>query len=299
MAKPGFISHPKFRRLVYILNVPVPHALGYVECMWGVCYDRGDPLLGDTIDVELAAQWPGEKGELFKALLECRFIDQIDHDRYQVHDLLQNCPDYVRKRMERERTRKHAYAHRQRPFTAAWRSEADDANQNGELGGQRPPNCDDNQTLADLGSPPSPAQPALPAADGSKAANDRRFATFWTAYPRKDKKVDSRKAFGRLKVDDALLAVMLAALERFRSSDDWMKDGGRFIPHPTAWLNGRRWEDESVLSNGSAAAPAETAEQRATRKKAEEEERERRRARASVAPSIREIRTESKERTPQ
>ncbi|MNY63023.1 hypothetical protein D3C86_1999290 [compost metagenome] len=27
-------------------------------------------------------------------------------------------------------------------------------------------------------------------------------------------------------------------------SHDWLKDGGKYVPMPTTWLNGRRWEDE-------------------------------------------------------
>ena len=40
---------------------------------------------------------------------------------------------------------------------------------------------------------------------------------------------------------------MLAALERQRASDQWRKEGGRFIPLPATWINGRRWEDEETL----------------------------------------------------
>lgn len=41
---------------------------------------------------------------------------------------------------------------------------------------------------------------------------------------------------------------MLVALARQRNSDDWQRDDGRYIPHPTTWLNGRRWEDEPPSS---------------------------------------------------
>ena len=33
-------------------------------------------------------------------------------------------------------------------------------------------------------------------------------------------------------------------LERAKRSDQWIKDGGRFIPHPASWLNAARWEDQ-------------------------------------------------------
>jgi len=36
----------------------------------------------------------------------------------------------------------------------------------------------------------------------------------------------------------------LSALPAFVASDEWVRDGGKFVPHPTSWLRGRRWEDE-------------------------------------------------------
>ena len=33
-------------------------------------------------------------------------------------------------------------------------------------------------------------------------------------------------------------------LAKWRNSDEWAEDGGRYIPHPATWLNGERWEDE-------------------------------------------------------
>ncbi|MUU13084.1 MAG: hypothetical protein EP146_18340 [Oscillibacter sp.] len=41
-----------------------------------------------------------------------------------------------------------------------------------------------------------------------------------------------------------MASVILAALERQKCSDRWQRDGGQYIPDPTTWLNGRRWEDE-------------------------------------------------------
>lgn len=70
------------------------------------------------------------------------------------------------------------------------------------------------------------------------------FDRFWEAYPRRQGKEAARKAWTKIRPDDALLAEMLAALERQRASDQWRRDGGQFIPYPATWLNGRRWEDE-------------------------------------------------------
>lgn len=72
------------------------------------------------------------------------------------------------------------------------------------------------------------------------------FDRFWLAYPRKTAKPQAAKAFARLRVDEPLLARMLEALALQSRSDQWQRDQGQFIPHPSTWLNARRWEDEAA-----------------------------------------------------
>ena len=69
------------------------------------------------------------------------------------------------------------------------------------------------------------------------------FEEFWQAYPRKVGKDAAAKAFAKRKVNAALLAQMLQALERQRPNLD-RRENGRFIPHPATWLNEGRWQDE-------------------------------------------------------
>ena len=45
MARPGLDKHVKFRRLVRILGEPEPHVRGYLELLWEVGYENGDPVL--------------------------------------------------------------------------------------------------------------------------------------------------------------------------------------------------------------------------------------------------------------
>lgn len=78
----------------------------------------------------------------------------------------------------------------------------------------------------------------------SKETYMREFEVFWAAYPRHTGKQDAYKAFVKLKPDEALMAAILAGIERQKQSAQWTKDGGQFIPHPATWLNGCRWEDE-------------------------------------------------------
>jgi hypothetical protein len=106
MARPGLPTHRKLRRLVHMLSIPVPYVIDHLECVWSVAYECGDPLLGDMVDVELAAQWPGERGKLCEALVACGFVDADADGRYSVHDLFDHAPEYVQRRAEREAARK-------------------------------------------------------------------------------------------------------------------------------------------------------------------------------------------------
>lgn len=71
-----------------------------------------------------------------------------------------------------------------------------------------------------------------------------RFERFWAAYPRHEGKKKAEESFKKVCQDDTMLETILQALANWKRSEQWMEDGGRYIPHPTTWLNGRRWEDE-------------------------------------------------------
>lgn len=86
--------------------------------------------------------------------------------------------------------------------------------------------------------------PAPASAKAQKPDPKQGFAEFWIKYPRKTAKQDAEKAWAKLKPDADLQATLLTALDQQTRSPDWAKDGGKYIPHPATWLNGRRWEDE-------------------------------------------------------
>ena len=72
------------------------------------------------------------------------------------------------------------------------------------------------------------------------------FDAFWKLYPKKASRTDAMKAWAKLKPADIELA--MSALPNHCMSDQWVKDGGQFIPNAATWLNAKRWEDE-VRSN--------------------------------------------------
>lgn len=76
-----------------------------------------------------------------------------------------------------------------------------------------------------------------------QAAKGELFSKFWKTYPKKRDKAKAQRAFLKIKNIEKVFPVMMQALEKQKASADWQKDGGQFIPYPTTWLNGKRWED--------------------------------------------------------
>lgn len=90
----------------------------------------------------------------------------------------------------------------------------------------------------------NPVKIILPPISPKGASQDATFDTFWQAYPKHKDKQKARRAWGKLKPDAALLETILRAIETQSASEDWTKDEGKYIPYPSTWLNGHRWEDE-------------------------------------------------------
>lgn len=87
------------------------------------------------------------------------------------------------------------------------------------------------------------------------------FEAFWKSYPRKKKKGDAERAWQVLKPSRELQQVMAEAIERAKTSKDWRKDNGQFIPYPATWLRARGWEDEDTVRGNGNLSPEEFLEQ--------------------------------------
>lgn len=75
-----------------------------------------------------------------------------------------------------------------------------------------------------------------------KDVQNAQFDEFWCAYPKKMNKERARCAFVRIKPSEQLFAQMLEALRKHKQSKQWQD--AQYIPYPSTWLNGKRWEDE-------------------------------------------------------
>ena len=72
------------------------------------------------------------------------------------------------------------------------------------------------------------------------------FLKFYDAYPKHKGKEQAWKTWQKLNgtmptVDDLILKI-----QEQSKSEQWTKDDGKYIPHPSTWLNDKRWEDEGV-----------------------------------------------------
>jgi hypothetical protein len=77
--------------------------------------------------------------------------------------------------------------------------------------------------------------------NGNKDTKINGFDKFWEAYPNKKDKQKAIKAWVKHQpnIVDVLKAIVIQ-----KNSEQWKKNNGQYIPLPTTWLNGARWEDE-------------------------------------------------------
>jgi hypothetical protein len=118
-----------------------------------------------------------------------------------------------------------------------------------------PPKGDDGGEVVDAGfyqAGPPPAQEASNGRDtpsvGENSGYPEDFEDFWKAYPAHRRTGGKEKAcryWQRWKKAGKLppVAELLKILEHLRQSEEWQKEGGRFVPMITSWLNAGRWTD--------------------------------------------------------
>jgi hypothetical protein len=172
--------------------------------------------------------------ESLSRLLNCskeefeRFLKESEF--YHFDDLVTHANGKVtliNRRMQRDQKDRNQNRIRQDRFRQRQQSEHSNATDNAEV------------------TPPSSSSSSSTTSTSNKKEKkkDSLFETFWEAYPKKKSKGDAEKAWSKIKPDEHLLATMLATIERAKTSDDWTRDQGKYIPYPATWLNAKGWED--------------------------------------------------------
>lgn len=74
------------------------------------------------------------------------------------------------------------------------------------------------------------------------------FNKFYKAYPKKLSRGQAEKTFEKLVkekvIDNDVVDLMVKDLDKRKEFEDWLKDGGQFIPYPSTYLNNKGWLDE-------------------------------------------------------
>ena len=212
--------HPKTKKLARLLDVSLPAAVGYLHYLWWWALDfaqDGDLDKFDAEDIADAMQWDGEAEKLIEALISSGHIDDTKHGLH-IHDWA----EYAGKLLERrakDRARKRAAAE------AA-----------GVPGSKRKSSKGKSEEV-----------------DGEQSLQEERFAEFWKEYPKKVGKASCLKTWLKLKPTEELFDHIMDALAKHKVSEQWNREGGRYIPNPLTWLNQGRWDDEPVETSGTAA----------------------------------------------
>ena len=97
------------------------------------------------------------------------------------------------------------------------------------------------KVTATLDDKPPESRPRSPF---TSKRQEQLFDEFWAEYPKKRSKGQAEKTWVKLKPDEQLFEAIMTGLKRAKTSVDWTRNGGQYIPYPSTWLNAKGWEDE-------------------------------------------------------
>ncbi len=219
------------------LDIALPHMMGLLVSFWLWALDNAPSGLLDDITPRMiarAAQWEGDPDHLVETLIGAGWIDKTE-EGLEIHDWY----EYAGKLIDRRK----ADAERARRKRAAAASESPEAEFDGRPTDVRSQSRVEQSRLkkkreatpSDEGKAPEAPTPT---------AQERRFDEFWQEYPKKVGKKAALGSWKRLKPDAALFAQIMEAVKTAKKSEQWQREGKRFVPNPATWLNQGRWDDE-------------------------------------------------------
>ena len=71
-----------------------------------------------------------------------------------------------------------------------------------------------------------------------------KFEQFWKEYPNKQGKHEAARHWSKLDFSNGLFNKIMGALEKYKNSTEWQREGGKYIPHGSSWVCQKRWDDE-------------------------------------------------------
>lgn len=275
-------NHPKTKRLARELRISVAAAIGHLHCLWWWATDYapdGDLTEYEDWEIADAALYEGKNTEKFKdALIFAGFLDNTD-GRLLLHDWNDYAGKNVQQRkraverMQRSRSKKKETEPQQsrndtpKTRTDTAKTAVTDAKGCENEADTLPPCCANDTrnvpaTKAYTGqditgqditghestgkeSTDTPLNPPEGEDTETPDLQERRFAEFWEAYPKKQGKGAAEKAWKKIRPDAAKHAAIMESVKAHAQyNPQWLKDNGQYIPNPATWLNQKRWEDE-------------------------------------------------------
>ena len=209
-------DHRKVLAAADELDIEPAHMLGLLISFWLWAIDNApDGSLAGISDrmIARAAQWDKDPEEFVAALTSASLLDATEDGVLEIHDW----SEYTGKLIEQRENEKN----RSRARRAAAKS-------------------NDRRTTAGQSADASKS-------DQKKTAG--RVDQTRVDQSRPENKGD--KAWEKAKPDAELFEKIMQAVATAKTSEQWLREGGRFIPNPSTWINQGRWDDEPLPPAGS------------------------------------------------
>jgi len=84
---------------------------------------------------------------------------------------------------------------------------------------------------------------SAPVISAEEARKSEMFNQFWSAYPKKVDKKGCEKKFIKIPDLEQIFPDIMTALEMQKRSKQWNEENGKYIPHPSTWINQERWNN--------------------------------------------------------
>lgn len=233
--KRGAPEHPKTIDLARRLSIDRWGAVGLLELLWHTAakhHPEGRIGKWSNHLIATSLYWTGDAELLVQALVDAGFLDANTEDRLVIHDWLEHADDTVKKYLKRRAEAGHDQTS---PDMAPSRARALPT-----ALCPLPLATEEEERIESFALSPHESGNGV-----SKVPvlvkGPTPFDRFWQAYPRKTGKGAAEKAWAKMKPP---IEAVLAAIEWQRTSTEWLREGGQFIPHPSTWINQKRWLDE-------------------------------------------------------
>lgn len=238
----NFVDHPKVKRLIRSAGHKAFYSLMRLFSTAAKMYTNGVFDGCDIHDIEDFGGWTGKSGFFVDALVNVGFLEETA-DGFAIHDWIEHQPWLA----NAEKRSLHA----RKAIQARWDKklkEPVDPQGVDDVQREYSENTNGNTPYPSPSPQPSPSPSPIPSLSPEPSPQPplRRqwFNDFWEVYPRKQAKGEAEMEWGQIDMDESLFQTIMEAVEKWKTSDDWKENDGKYVPHPSKWLKRKGWEDE-------------------------------------------------------